>query len=406
LLAATDLALGFLVQAQVLVSAGVGTLTDAYYAGQAPMLVLFAILQLPLQRAAIDVFGASQFTGSFPALRYYGSVMVFCLVAVVMVGLGAPFGLRLLYPGLSAEAVEVATSVLRVQGMAVTLLAGNLVLTSLNHIRGRFVRCEIVLVLAGILSAAWVFLSVERLGVIAGAYGQLLKAVVSGVLLLSMLRRDLNWGMPPWGQIWSVVKPLLSAGALSKLTPLIDRSIASSAASGSLTVLVFVQLMYTAGTSVVERAFVAPRLPDLKRTVNQDSSTRTALGLAVVGLIFALSLTLAGALLVRLDLVPQKVTPEAGLLFSALIPILVGLPVGTLAAQWLAATLVFGGRAKVTARIMILCFTASIPVKVVGFHFGGIRGLAVAMSCYYLASAGSLWIVTKQRSTSGSGGAK
>jgi putative peptidoglycan lipid II flippase len=405
LLAATDIALGFFVQAQVLVSVGVGASTDAFYAGQAPMVVLLAIFQLPLQRAVVGTFGEPRFAQAFPALRLYAMVLGLFLIAVIAASMAGPFGLQLLYHGLSPEAVEVATSVLRVQGLAVTLLAGNLVLMSLNHVRGRFLNCEVVLVFAGVLSAIWVFLAVGRMGVVAAAYGQLLKAAVCGGVFLWMLRRELDWGVPPWRHLWSVVRPLSTAGALSKLAPLVDRSIASAAASGSLTVLVFVQLMYTAGISVVERAFVAPRLPDLKRMVDQDPSTRTALGLGLVGMGLALVLTLV-AVAMQLEFVAREVTPEAGLLFNALIPILVGLPVGTLAAQWLAAGLVFGGRASVTARIMVLCFVASIPVKILGFHFGGIRGLAIAMSCYYLASAISLFVVTKQRSGPDGGAAK
>ena len=77
------------------------------------------------------------------------------------------------------------------------------------------------------------------------------------------------------------------------------------------------------------------------------------------------------------------------------IVLLAGFPIGTLSAQWMAANMVFIGEASRLARIMSWCFVIGVPVKFLGFHLGGVHGLAIAMSCYYLASALSVWFVLR-----------
>jgi putative peptidoglycan lipid II flippase len=394
-LAAVDIAIGFGVQVMVLLRVGVGEQTDAYYAGQAPMLVLFAIFQLPLQRAVVSAFAATGVETRYPALRLHAVVVLAMLLLAATLSLAGEFALHFVYPGLSAPATETALTVLRVQGAATAISAGNLVLLALNHVRGRFVQCEIALASSAVLSAIWVFVAVDRFGVVAAAHGQLIKALISGLVYLFLLRGKLTWQTPPWQHVWNVVKPLSTAGLFSKMTPLVDRSIASAAASGSLTMLVFAQTIYGASIGVAERAIVAPRLPELKRNPSLATSMLVALRLAIAGAMLAMVLILGAAVALQLDFVLHAVSePVLKLLLDSLI-LLAGFPIGTLGAQWLAATLVFMDQAKLSARVMTWCFLVGVPVKIVGFQLGGIRGLAIAMSCYYLASAGSLWLVLR-----------
>jgi hypothetical protein len=398
-LAATDLAVGFAIQALVLLSVGVGWQTDAYYAGQAPALVLLAIFQLPLQRAVVAAFGGSP-SRHFPGGKLLLAVLAVGLALVGLMWLAASHLLQLVYPDLSADALATALIVLGVQGLAVVFTAGNLVLLSLNHLSGRFIQCEAALVASSFAAAAWVVLTVDSLGVVAAAYGQLLKAVLSGAVYLSLLHGRLTWQSPPWREVWSIVRPLSSAGMLSKLAPLVDRSIASSAVSGSLTVLVFAQTLYAACVSLAERALIAPRVPSLKSDASVARSLVVAWRLALTGVVVVAALSFGAAVALEVDLVTNAVSaPVMKLLLECLL-LLAGLPIGTLSAQWMAAKMVFVGQAKLSARIMSWCFLIAIPVKLGAFELGGIRGLAIAMSCYYLASAVSLWMVLRHLSRS------
>ncbi len=394
-LALIDIALGFGIQAIVLLTVGVGPETDAYYAGQAPTLVLLAIFQLPLQRALVAAF-AERESATYPAYKLYLVVVLALGFVVAVLGALAPFVVPLAFPGLSPETTEIAVSVLRVQGCAIVLMIGNLVWLSLNHVKGAFLKCELALAISSFISAVWVVATVDRFGVMSAAYAQVLKATLSGVAYYFFLRGAASWHTPPWQQIWSVVKPLSMAGSLSKLTPLVDRSIASAATSGSLTILVFAQTIYSAAVGVAERAIVAPRLPALKRDPAAGVSFRVSFQLAVAGAMLVVALSLGTGVILQVPAVVSAFSAQTLKLLLESFILLAGLPIGTLAAQWMAATMVFVGQSRLSARIMTWCFLLGIPVKILGFELGGIRGLAVAMSCYYLASAVSLWLVLRR----------
>jgi hypothetical protein len=292
--------------------------------------------------------------------------------------------------------------VLHVHGAAVAIGTGNLVLLSLNHVRGRFVECELSTAAASLCAAALVVVAVNRIGVLAAAYGQLLKAIISSGLYLFLLRGRLGWGRPPWRKIWDIVRPLASAGMLSKLTPLIDRSIASAAPSGSLTVLVFAQTVYGACVAVAERAIVAPRLPALQRSPSISAALSAARMLALAGVMLVVLFAAGSAVLAQIEPVANAISAPALHLLLVCGVLLAGLPIGTLSAQWMAAMMVTVGRAQLSARIMTACFVVAIPVKFLAFELGGIEALAVAMSCYYLASALSLWLVLRSLGRRGS----
>src|ERR1041384_1340788 len=145
MLAASDLAIGFGVQIFVLLSVGVGALTDAFYAGQAAPIVLLAIFQLPLQRAVVSTF-AGEKQAAFPAAKLMLAAMGGMAALVIVLSVVAPYLIGLLYSELPATAQATAVEVLRVQGWAVTATIGNLVLLSLNQVDGRFKEPELALV--------------------------------------------------------------------------------------------------------------------------------------------------------------------------------------------------------------------------------------------------------------------
>jgi len=395
-LASTDLAASFLIQVMVLASVGVGQLTDAYFAGQAPVLVLLAIVQLPIQRAVL-----SAFTDLPPGFRFPGLQLYCAIVGVLLIGVGVLLligkaALPFAYPTLSSEALDLALRVMGIQGLAVAIAAGNTVLLSGNHIAGRFVRAEVALASASLVTVAWVAITLPSLGVIAAATGQVLKAALAGASYGIMLRGQMTWRRPPWRSLWKIVRPLASAGLLSKLAPLVDRSIASMAASGSITLLVFAQSLYSAAVGVFDRAIVAPRLPSLKREPTWETISGMSVRLVVAGVGVVAALVAGLWFAALLGWASSALPADSVDLLLGLMSLLVGLPVGTLVAPWLAASLVFLGRASVSARIMAWCFLISIPLKVAAFRLGGVHGLAFAMSCYYLGSAASLWFFSRR----------
>lgn len=394
-LAASDLAIGFAIQVFVLLSVGVGATTDAFYAGQAPPIVLLAIFQLPLQRAVVATF-AGEGQVPFPAVKLLLAAMSTMAVLVLVLSLLAPALIAVLYSELPAAAQATAVEVLRVQGLVVTATIGNLVLLSLNHVDGRFMQSEMAMLMASACAALFVFFAVSHLGVVAASYGQLIKALISGGLYLLILRSRLTWGRPPWEKTWGIIRPLASAGALTKLAPVIDRSIASAAPHGSMTMLTFGQAMYGAATGIAERSIVAPRLPALKRGEMSESPVIIAAQLGLAGLVMAVLLVLLAILTRQLDIAGDFISPQMLDTLIVSLACLGGFPVAALSVQWMAAAMVILGKPHVSARIVTWGFVASVPLKLIGFWLGGIHGLAVAISIYYLANAAAFVIVLRR----------
>jgi putative peptidoglycan lipid II flippase len=393
-LAVSDLGTAFLLQTYVLITVGVGTHTDAYFAGQAAPIVLLAILQLPLQRAVVVAF-ADRATGKFPAVQLLVFTAAVVGALLLLICITAPWSMRLLFPQLPAAAHDIGVSVLRAQSLAVLFSSMNLVLLALNQTRGRFVQCELSVLSSTLIAGCFVVFAVHHFGILAAAYGQIIKAVASTFFLGWMLRNSLDTGVPPWKEIRKSLGPMIFAGMLTKLSPIIDRSIGSAATSGSLSVLVFGQNIYNAATGVAERTIVAPRLPALKRGFLSVSPVHVAWQLAAAGVVLVIVMIPASALLFSIPAVTQKVGRENLDLLIALLIGLGGFPVGALTVQWIAAAIVVLGRPELSARIVTAGFLGGVACKYVGFHLGGIHGLAVGISVYYLSNALAFLLVLR-----------
>jgi O-antigen/teichoic acid export membrane protein len=393
MLAATDLTIGFLVQAYVLVSVGVGAQTDAYYAGQAAPAVLLAILQLPMQRAIVVAFATKE-EARFPAIRVIAGVGGFAAVVLMILWSGGPWMMRLLYPEFREATLQLSVHVLRVQGIAVLFSSVNLVLLSLNQLHNRFTRCELVVLLSTLVAAVFTYVAVDEIGVIAAAYGQVIKSAVTTVFFLWMLRGSLSSAPAPWAQISLILKPLVSAGFLTKLAPLIDRSIAAGAASGSMSVFVFAQAIYNAATGIAERAIVAPRLPGLRRDSDFKSVMRIAAILAGAGVGLVILLASGSAILAQVPAVYRMVGGDRLNMLTTTLIALAGLPVAALTLQWTAAAVVVLGRPDLSAKIS-LGFIVGIAIRYAAFRIAGIPGLAVGVSIYFLLVALAFYLVLR-----------
>jgi peptidoglycan biosynthesis protein MviN/MurJ (putative lipid II flippase) len=385
-LATADLGLAFLAQAVVVVTVGFGAQTDAYFAAQVVPLSFYGILQLALHRAVVAVYsvrGASGYAAGFLVAAVLGGA----LLVMMLIAATAPWWFGALFREVAATQLELAIAVIRVQGMTTALLLANIVLMALNQVRGKPVTVELVTITATAISAAFAILTVRRLGVLAAAYASLLKATLAMVLSSAVLARHVQRGPVPWAELWRVVRPLASGSALTKLAPVVDRAIAAAGAAGVLSILSFAQLIYTAAMGLAERAVVAPNLPSIRRGVSHDALLGVSVRLAGFGLLLALAIIAAALVARSVPFVSEQVGADHLWTLAGYLAALSGFAIGGLIGQWSAAALAVLGRASLVARVAVVGFLASIPLKLVAFYAAGVLGLALAISGYYLANA-------------------
>jgi hypothetical protein len=385
-LAALDLLIAFAIQLYAVMRVGVGSATDAYFAGQIIPLSLYGIVQLPVQRAVVAVF-AIRPDGVYPAARVWLMFTALAGCGMFVLAALAPFLLHYVFPALDATARSTAIHILWIQSATTVLMSGTLVLASLNQVAGRFVRCEVIALASTIASAMLILVTLRELGVVALALGALLKAGLSGLAHRATLGRQLGAGAAPWREIWSVVRPMAAAGTLAKMAPIIDRSIASAAAAGSLTLLTLGQTMYSATTVLAERAIVTPLLPGLRRSGKARDALVTGGWLAACGVVIATVLATGAHLASGIAITQQWLSIGQMEVLVYCLVALMGFGVGGLTGQWLSATLIVFGRADLSSRVALYGFVLSVPLKIVAFAVWGLYGLAFAISCYYVLNA-------------------
>jgi peptidoglycan biosynthesis protein MviN/MurJ (putative lipid II flippase) len=385
-LAAADLGLAFLTQAAVVVTVGFGLQTDAYFAAQVAPLSVYGILQLALHRAVVAVYSDRGSSG-YAAGHLVAAVLAGALLVMMLIAATAPWWFGALFREVADTQMELAIAVIRVQGVTTALLLANIVFTALNQVRGKPVTAELVTIASTAVSAAFAILTVRRLGVLAAVYASLLKATLATLLSSAVLAKHVRRGPVPWGELWRVLRPLASASALTKFAPVVDRAIASAAATGLLSILSFAQLIYNAAMGFAERAVVAPNLPSIRRGVSREALVAVGMRLAGFGLLLAIAITAAALVARSVRFVSEQVGADHLLTMAGYLAALSGFAVGGLLGQWAAAALAVLGRASLVARVAVAGFLASIPVKLLAFHAGGVLGLALAISGYYVANA-------------------
>jgi peptidoglycan biosynthesis protein MviN/MurJ (putative lipid II flippase) len=385
-LAAADLGLAFVTQAVVVVTVGFGSQTDAYFAAQVVPLSVYGILQLALHRAVVAVY-AVRGTSGFPAGLLVAAILGATALVMVLIAASATWWLGLLFSEVADKQQALALDLIWIQGITTAFLLANVVLNALNQVRGRPVTTELVTITSTAVGTAFAVLTVHRLGVLAATYASLLKAVIAMVLSSAVLARYMQRGPVPWQELWRVLRPLASGSAVTKFAPVIDRSIAAAGAPGLLSLLSFAQLLYSAAMGLAERALVAPNLPTIRRGVSRSELQSVSVRLAGFGLLLALAITVAALGARYRPLLRERVGASKLLTLSGYLAALTGFAIGGLIGQWSAAALAVLGRAAMVARVAVVGFLVSIPIKFAAFHAAGVLGLALAISGYYLANA-------------------
>jgi putative peptidoglycan lipid II flippase len=317
---------------------------------------------------------------------------VFVLITLVLVG-AAPWWVPWTVPGFDAGARDLAVSLARIHCLGLALMVIVAVLTAGHHLREQFIRVEAYGAVTLLALVAGLPAALERYGVAAAAWLQVLRLLLLGALLaLALPWAGARLSRDPVRRAWQRLRPLVGGTAIVKLGPLLDRWLASFAPAGSLSLLNLAQQGHVALLQVADRS-VAARLT---RASLGDAATfgatrdayRRHLRLALVGGIpFAVLVTLAvvaaALALVRLG----WAAPANAQLFVGVMLALAAMPVGGFAGQLAAGVLYAQGATDTVTRVALRGFALSCGVKVVAFWLWGIFGLAFGIAFYQLINA-------------------
>lgn len=406
-IAVVNLVLTFGFQWVVLTRVGPGSETDALFAAMVVPQLVLAVLSGSLTHVLVPVLATAEGSewNSAAWMFFQGVLLVFGAAAVLLAA-SADIWVPWTVPGFHQAQRALAIGLLRVQLVGMVLSAGAAVLWAAAYARHAYARAESSPVIgwaAALLFLAW---GLPRWGIAAAAWALVLRQCVQMLSLLPMIGR---WQAPDFRTVRAVearrrLVPLLFGTTYYKTEQLLDRILASMAPAGSLSLLHLGSQLYNASHTVLNSAVAAPAVPRLATASHRgewaeyrhvvQSRLRWIVAATLLGLLL---LALVGQPVLDLLFGHGRFRPDDLRFLWLLLLALGGTLVGGAAGQILSSSFYAMGDTVTPTRIGILSYTLGIPLKIAGFLAGGILGLALATSVYYLVSMAALAIVLRRR---------
>ena len=407
-IAGINILVTFAYQWYVLTTIGPGPATDALFAGMmVPQLVL-VIVSGSLNYVLVPLLAVEEGEArARSAWTYVQGIGVGCLALVFLLMLGAPVWVPLTVPGFSPSVAHLAVQLTRIQlfGVAFTAVTG--VEWALHHARQEFVRAEGSGVVASVAGLAFIVFALPRMGITAAAWGSLIRSGLQMLILLPGMGpyRRPQWNHPGLKVGLRRTAPLTGGQVYYKSDALLDRFFASLAPPGILSLYHVSQQLYASASMVLNRAIVAPVVPQLSRlaSLNEWPSftaqvRRRLVVMFSVTLAGSAGLILVGHPLLALIFHHGEFTPARIDHLWWLLILLSGVWLGGTAGQILSTSFYAQGDTRTPTRVGIVGFTLAIGLKLFAFRHYGIEGLAVAASAYYLLNAAALLLCLRHRS--------
>jgi putative peptidoglycan lipid II flippase len=397
LLSGINVLVSLATQWYVFTQIGPGGTTDAFFAGMViPQLVL-AVVSGSLTHVLVPLL--STYEGDEfrrDAWTFFHGIGLLFGAAALTLGASASVWVPFTVPGFGDQVVELTTHLVRIQLIGMVFTACTAVLWSANHARGRFVWAEASPVFAAVVTFPLLVVGLPRLGIEAAAWVLVLKFLLQLLVLMPILGR---YQLPDFRivaaqEAWHRIRPLLLGTSFYKTDQLLDRFLASMATAGALSILHLAQQMYGAGHQVLNAAIAAPLVPRLASATKQrdlagferlwkhgEKQLMLLTGVGFLGIYLvgepALSLLLGHG-----EFGADQVRQLWWILLA-----LGGTWVAGALGQVFSAAFYAAGDTVTPTRIGVAGFTLGIILKVMGFFWLGVLGIALGTSAYFVFNA-------------------
>lgn len=406
-LAAFNVALATLNQLLVFTLLGSGADTDALVASATIPLVINTVWTVAIPAVLVPKWAGEprqiQVDEAFLSSLALGALASIIVLTFVI---PARWWATLLFGGFSAESVDLCARLLRIQMWSVLFTGLATIASAVLHARARFHVVEGLTLVVSATSLAGLYVLLPRYGVDAAAWLTLARS--GALLLLSIpLLGCLPAGSAKWKplskHLWDM-RRLVGANMYFKLEPIVDRYLLSSTAAGTLSLYGIAQLLHGSGGAVLGKVWgstavtrlaehaKARRLPELRTLYYRNLILLVGVSLAAVAL-----LAIGGALVLpKIDRIGQMTAAELANLWQLAL-LLAGVLVGASSGTLLAGAFYAVGDTRTPTRMSILTFTLFVPLKCLAFYLGGVAGLCVATSLYYITNACMLFVLFRRR---------
>jgi putative peptidoglycan lipid II flippase len=393
-LAVVNVLLVFFYQWYILSAVGPGSETDALFASMVVPQLLLTVITGSMSQVLVPLLTIEN-KGDFQkeAWNFFQGVgFVFFVLAVLLFGTAAIWT-PWIVPGFDFETQLLTIKLVRVQLVGMVFMALNGVAWSAYHSRQKFVWAEISAVL-GTLGGFFLLLwGLPRFGIIMAAWAMVLRSALQTILLFPGLGEysTLDWRSETVGRAWRRLYPLLLGSTFYKTGDLVDRFLASMTSAGQLSLLYFAGQIYMAGNLVLSKAIAAPMVPLLakKASAREWSLFRRIVNnrlIWILGITFAVFVCIAflGTPVLTVLFGHGRFTIDEVSTLHWILVALAGVWIGGALGQILSSGFYAKGNTRTPTKIGIFGFTIGLGMKVLGFWYWGILGIAAGTSLYYL----------------------
>jgi len=393
-LAALNLVLGVGLQWYVVTRLGVGSNTDALFAGMAVPQLVLAVVSASLMHVLVPLLSGEDEERQRQAawMFFLGITLLFAIVAAVL-AITAHLWVKWLLPGFSASSLELTIRLTRIQLVGMVFTASVSVLWAAYHARRRFVFAEVSPVIGSILALVILVPALPRYGIVAAAWASVGRAGIPVLLLLPGLGtlKRIRWERAEVQSAWSRLRPLLVGTAYYKTDPLVDRFLSSMAPAGGLSILYLGQQIWGAASTIITKAIAAPMVPQLAEQAKAGEwsrfqatfRSRIVWMAALTGVGFLAFLPF-GQPILRLLIGHGGVTAQNVSSLWRIMVALAGVLVAGAVGQITSVSFYAFGDTKTPTRLGILTYTVYVPLKVLAFFRFGLIGVAAATSLFVI----------------------
>lgn len=389
-----------------LVFFGAGLTVDTFVAALMLPSVLTSISAVVVTYSLVPQFaGLDAIAQGALSRRAFISVTAFLGVPTITLIVFASIWVPWTVPGFQAEETMVTVDLARVALASSLFGVYALVLSARMQANSAFVLNALAASLSAGVAAVAAVVAIGQFGIMAAAWSLVLK---------SGLQLALTWALDPprLGArstrvlvLGRTAAPLLVSSSISKLEPLVDRSLLTSAPPGLLTLFYLAQQIYGALSQVAAGSVLAHVLTRFSTQARAESGAppwqsltrelwRAAL-VAVASWILLAGAILLGALLFGrvcsscMSFMTGSELKQLGVLMAALGGVwFFGLQ-GTVLSSFFYAQ----GDTLTPSIVAVAGFIVAVGMKVAGFKFGGAVGLAVANSIYFFATSAGMYML-------------
>ena len=409
------LALVVLTQAYVVSRLGVGLQTDALVAAAVLPQLLISLSVTALSQVLVPLFTqhvrdpASEITvktrDGVGVWTVFVVLLLFCAGLCLLLVATAGTWLPVLSPGFTSEGKALAITLAKIQVVGIVFAIPFASIWAKNCALGKLLRAELVSLFASLVALILTLLYLPVLGVAVAAIVFVLRPAIEVCVLLPTLGRwqGINLHLPILRETWRRVRYLIAGSTYYGTESLVNQVLTSCAPHGSMSVFFLGLQLYNAQGLIVSRAIGAPASAVLAQSAHalRWRDFRAYYRSRMVWVFCVQVLLAAGILIVGLPLLQwisryTRISGDSVTLLWLTLVALTGVGFGNISFVTLAAFNAVGDT-RTPTMLGVISYTVYLPIKVAAFFAGGIVGLALAGSVFFLVNTvGQIWLLERK----------